>query len=88
MKLYVVVINDIDYEQCESNASVCKNATLNKKEAFTKMCEICKNDFQNAKKNGFKGVHIDKDDENMERTLYYSRELDHYSNYRVQEIEA
>ena len=88
MLLYAIVINDVDYDQCEADASVYKDVYADKNEAFDKMRSICENDFQNAINNGLKDAYVKVDDQNMERTLYYDKSDDHYTKYCVQEIRA
>ena len=88
MKLYVVVINDIDFNECEADASVHKKATVDRQEAFNEMCKISDQDLADAKYNGWKDACLEVDDENMERTLYDSKDSDHRTHYQVQEIEA
>lgn len=89
MKVYVIVINDVDIDQGESSACAYKDAFVDEQSAFKKMKEVCENDFQNAINNGCTNACIDVDDANMIRTLFYDeKELGQYSNYCVQTLEV
>ena len=89
MKVYVIVINDVDIDQGESNACAYREAFVDEQSAFEKMKRVCEEDFQRAIDNGCTNACIDVDNATMTRTLFYDeKELGAYSNYCVQTLEV